>query len=395
MSFNKKMLIVIALIGIGLWALPSTMSLFAGQHSFENIDATGNQIDCVKCHGDVKAELTGSGVSLITGTKPPHSDFQCEYCHRMEAGKASGDNSYSSLSYTAVGSDGLTVTRKLVTTVTNMEARNFPATMTGADTNATLAELSTVSGVTSKTSYGKLQFSVSPCYPAVNLGCSEPVVFVAPTALGSSAWRTTTLYVAGSLDSSKTDQNPTTVVGIFDPTKVTWTAGIAGVSQTINLTNAGSRVSNPGTAYHAATLVSCLECHGGNVPSAHESYGQACGACHYSAGSKSLTEFIKAGGFGLTGDAGDTGAAEAHTAFVTNNDGILRYNTVYEASNTACVACHTHVAVDIAYDKPTGIQMDVTLDRNGGDAMFYNEVAGGSSTTYSGVGGVQTDLPTQ
>ncbi|HEY6586596.1 MAG TPA: hypothetical protein VIY97_05420, partial [Candidatus Methanoperedens sp.] len=53
----KFTLAIIALVGIGVFALPSTMSLFAGQHSFYNIDATGNQIPCVKCHGDVKAEL--------------------------------------------------------------------------------------------------------------------------------------------------------------------------------------------------------------------------------------------------------------------------------------------------------------------------------------------------
>ena len=42
----KFTLAIIALVGIGVFALPSTMSLFAGQHSFYNIDATGNQIPC-------------------------------------------------------------------------------------------------------------------------------------------------------------------------------------------------------------------------------------------------------------------------------------------------------------------------------------------------------------
>jgi len=57
-NMNAKFtLAIIALIGIGVFALPSTMSLFAGQHSFYNIDATGNQVPCKKCHGDVQAEL--------------------------------------------------------------------------------------------------------------------------------------------------------------------------------------------------------------------------------------------------------------------------------------------------------------------------------------------------
>src|SRR5574340_536068 len=96
---TKFSLALIALIGIGVFALPSTMSLFAGQHSFYNIDATGNQVPCQKCHGDVKAELTTTGYSAKTGTKGPHADFKCEYCHRAEAGFASGDDAYSKITY--------------------------------------------------------------------------------------------------------------------------------------------------------------------------------------------------------------------------------------------------------------------------------------------------------
>jgi len=36
----KTTLVLIALIGVGLFALPQTTALFAGQHSFTNIDAT-------------------------------------------------------------------------------------------------------------------------------------------------------------------------------------------------------------------------------------------------------------------------------------------------------------------------------------------------------------------
>jgi len=89
---TKFTLAIIALVGIGVFALPSTMSLFAGQHSFYNIDAVGNQIPCQKCHGDIKAELQsntnlGTG-ALNTGTMGPHYSMKCEYCHRAEPGYA-------------------------------------------------------------------------------------------------------------------------------------------------------------------------------------------------------------------------------------------------------------------------------------------------------------------
>src|SRR3990170_7740654 len=95
---TKFTLAIIALVGIGVFALPSTMSLWAGQHSFYNIDATGNQVPCQKCHGDVKAELL-SNAAAIPNTPGPHAAFKCEYCHRIEAGYASGDNAYGLITY--------------------------------------------------------------------------------------------------------------------------------------------------------------------------------------------------------------------------------------------------------------------------------------------------------
>jgi hypothetical protein len=122
---SKFTLALIALVGVGVFALPSTMALFAGQHSFYNIDATGNQVPCVKCHGDVQSELR-SGYSATTNTSGPHSNFKCEYCHRAEAGAASGDDASAELTYTSVSNGPL----KLVTTIQNFERGNFPKAIT-------------------------------------------------------------------------------------------------------------------------------------------------------------------------------------------------------------------------------------------------------------------------
>ena len=222
---NKKLaFVLIAIVGIGLYALPSTVALFAGQHSFENIDPSGNQIGCMKCHGDVGVELASNS------NNAPHASFKCEYCHRIEVGRASGDN------------------------------RN-----------------------------------------------------------------------------------------------------------------------EAGTTYHAASLVSCLECHGGITPKGHDDINGSCTVCH---GPGVPNETIPAGGFGLTNVTEDTGIFEAHADFLKNEDGLLRYNN--NASNTACVACHTHVAVDITYNKPTTIKFDVFFGRGPSvESVYSNETADGSVISYS------------
>lgn len=223
---TKTLLVLMAILGIGLWALPQTVSLFAGQHSFVNIDGTGNQIDCIKCHGDIDAEFGYSEPGS------PHASFECEYCHRIESGMASGDN------------------------------------------------IST------------------------------------------------------------------------------------------------SESSTPGTSYHAASLVSCLECHGGNAPTNHGVGYLGCSDCHYTSGSMPGINNLYAGGFGITNVSTDTGSIEAHDNFVRTEDNMSR--TLNGISNTGCVACHTHVSVDIMFDKPTAMKIDVTYSRTG-EGSEYNIEAIGSS----------------
>jgi hypothetical protein len=108
---------------VKFYALPSTVALFSGQHTFTNIDPRGNQIDCVKCHGDVQTELSSS-TSIVTGTPGAHAAFKCEYCHRIEAGAASGDNAYAVAKYS-----GTDASKRLVAvTLMDMEAERLPAT---------------------------------------------------------------------------------------------------------------------------------------------------------------------------------------------------------------------------------------------------------------------------
>src|SRR5659263_323462 len=130
----KFSLAIIALVGIGVFALPSTMSLFAGQHSFYNIDATGNQIPCTKCHGDVKSELSSNAntnPALGPITAGPHAAFKCEYCHRIEQGSASGDNAFMTLNYKGV--TPATGSIYMIITVADAEAHKYPDTINHTD----------------------------------------------------------------------------------------------------------------------------------------------------------------------------------------------------------------------------------------------------------------------
>ena len=78
---GKLVLIMIALFAIGVLVLPSTVSLFAGQHLWYDINAEGNDIPCVKCHADIAEELKNDPFHRgFSSTGDINRD--CEVCHR-------------------------------------------------------------------------------------------------------------------------------------------------------------------------------------------------------------------------------------------------------------------------------------------------------------------------
>ncbi len=64
----RHIFLIVAVLTIGIIAIPSIYSLFAGQHSFYD---KGTSI-CLKCHADIKIELDSS---------LHHLSFTCENCH--------------------------------------------------------------------------------------------------------------------------------------------------------------------------------------------------------------------------------------------------------------------------------------------------------------------------
>ncbi len=89
--FLKIAVIVIVFFSLGILVLPSTVSLFAGQHLWYNLSGTGNNVPCGKCHADVYDELTANSTA-------PHSNMRCESCHRanLSVQYASVTSSYTS-----------------------------------------------------------------------------------------------------------------------------------------------------------------------------------------------------------------------------------------------------------------------------------------------------------
>jgi hypothetical protein len=97
---NKLIILGIALLAVGLVALPETLALFAGQHDWYAIDQDGGAttgvygVPCAKCHADVAQQMAGmvAGGAHKTGTT-------CEECHivsvldTLGAGAVAGNGS--------------------------------------------------------------------------------------------------------------------------------------------------------------------------------------------------------------------------------------------------------------------------------------------------------------
>lgn len=396
---NKKLaMVIIALVGIGLYALPQTVALFAGQHSFYNIDETGNQIPCSKCHGDVQAELA-SGTSTLTGTPGPHASMKCEYCHRLAIGQSSGDDAYAVIEYGATAqkianpSQTTSVKRYLVVKTADYEAGLYPATIQGNLTNVSITFSGTAGGSLSPLyDTGNLTYDADAATWIWNVSGGARVFGVAPN---QTYLPRATIYQLYN-NSEPIDQNSTTRFDAFNPAFVTWgTQSSATKMPPVNLNGSGSRTVNSGSKYHAAALVACMDCHAGSSPQpGHETARlgmttptdeEFCKDCHYGTEEpgRIRTYQLSAGGFGmgLTDEGFDSGSAEVHKPMVVAKDSISVFGgRLAPASNDACISCHTHVDVQIQFTRPTTL-VYAAIEFNDGNWSVGGFAAAGSNTT--------------
>ena len=73
-------LMAIAVVAIGTFALPSTVSLFSGQHTWYDLSGRENNVPCEKCHADIAEEMEALA-GPHTG-ETGYGRFKCDYCHR-------------------------------------------------------------------------------------------------------------------------------------------------------------------------------------------------------------------------------------------------------------------------------------------------------------------------
>ncbi len=111
-------------------------------------------------------------------------------------------------------------------------------------------------------------------------------------------------------------------------------------------------VQGPGGQFHAAAAPACLDCHSETGP-------------------------------GLSATLVLNGSEEVHKPFVAQAANAM----FLKGSNEACIACHTHVAVDITWTKATNMSLSAaeTSDATGHSWTVGNYLASGSATaTTSG-----------
>ena len=87
MNSKRLLLLTVAVVAVGVFALPGTVSLFSGQHAWYGISEQKNEIPCKKCHADVYEEMLSMeplSKKLAGESSSPHSymDENCELCHR-------------------------------------------------------------------------------------------------------------------------------------------------------------------------------------------------------------------------------------------------------------------------------------------------------------------------
>ncbi len=75
MKSQKIVLLTVAIVVVGIFALPGTVSLFSGQHSWYDLSGGPNEVPCEKCHAEIEDEMQSS-------ENGAHGNLTCAMCHR-------------------------------------------------------------------------------------------------------------------------------------------------------------------------------------------------------------------------------------------------------------------------------------------------------------------------
>ncbi len=84
---SRMLLLLVAVISIGIFALPTTVSRFTGQHTFKNASEVASDSGCRKCHEDIYEEMHSATNQVhwnVPGPKGSNDVFQCTECHTVD-----------------------------------------------------------------------------------------------------------------------------------------------------------------------------------------------------------------------------------------------------------------------------------------------------------------------
>ncbi|MBE8538905.1 hypothetical protein [Geoglobus acetivorans] len=80
---QKLMMLAILIFSLSIYLLPSTVTLFTGQHLWYNLEQPGTGVPCIKCHADIYDELNNSVYHKIWGDSTKADDQDCYTCHTI------------------------------------------------------------------------------------------------------------------------------------------------------------------------------------------------------------------------------------------------------------------------------------------------------------------------
>ena len=84
MKSSSLILMGIAVVAVGMFALPSTVSLFSGQHQWYYLGgySSDTKLPCKKCHADVYEEYLQTDAHWTLSSSGTDPDKACYACHR-------------------------------------------------------------------------------------------------------------------------------------------------------------------------------------------------------------------------------------------------------------------------------------------------------------------------
>jgi hypothetical protein len=260
------MVFAVALVGVVLWNMPSTMSTFSGEHSFYNV----SKVDCLKCHSDILTQM--SDVGMVNNLHFNNSD-SCKICHTI----SQDEHINSSEGYHS----------------------GFKPNCVGCHPNVSIE----IRGVNESHSLVVSSANGS----IVNMGINEACIMCHTKIPLSVEIRNRTIFAFDNDSVAVNGSTPIFNGSYFVTVENSPTAGIHNFRDNVSCTFCHTNVQSILTPshltlgctgchrnesdgnYHAAETKHCSDCHNESKPTilstvSHQSVNRDCNKCHYSHG---------------------------------------------------------------------------------------------------------------